>query len=111
MPDRDPYAAAVQRIGRFGVEQHGVDAERGRAAEQDPEVLVVVHPFDDRDPAGSASTDSIPGSGQRSAARDRAAVEVEADDPAQHRVRGHVDGRVGRDIRQNVATARRAARA
>ena len=50
--DRDAHAAAVERIGALRVEQHGVDPERRRVAEQDAEVLVVVEPLDHRDPSG-----------------------------------------------------------
>ena len=45
-------APAVQRVGGLGIEHDRVEAERGRVAEQHAQVLVIVHPFADRDAAG-----------------------------------------------------------
>ena len=67
------------------VEQHRVDAERGRAAEQAAEVLVVAQLLHHGDaPARRRATRRDGRQRPAVGRRDRAAVQVEAHDPAQH---------------------------
>jgi len=47
VPERDPHAPAVKRVGTGGVEKDGAGAKGGRIAEYRAQVLLVVHPLDD----------------------------------------------------------------
>jgi hypothetical protein len=54
VPHRDPDCTSVQRVGAPGAEHDRVDVESGGVAEDGPEVLVIVDPFEDSDCVGGA---------------------------------------------------------
>ena len=89
VPDRDPHAPPVERIGTLRVEQHRVDPERRRAPEHAAEILVVAELLHAPRPAGPPSSTAATG-GERPAIarRDRTPVQIEPDHRAAARPGG-----------------------